>query len=157
MVAVGVPGAFSELSYFAKKIKDNGETAVSEFNAEGKTHFTFSELSKKLFGLPISTGDHKISLNLFNTYYNWISSDADAQPGTGVSVDYASVIYGTDGLLLSMDNDIFVSTADQAEIYSNINSGNKTIKSFSADHFEMTHDSGIKNYINKVLNKIIFR
>lgn len=157
LIAVGVPGAFEELSFFAQIIKDSGQIAIDRLNTENISHITFSRLSHEVKS---NTGeiisflnylfgeDYKISTNLFSKYYYWINSSYDKQPGTNISVNNFALIYGN---YKNTTNDRIVSVIDEEKIYNNIISNNKYLLKTYLPHNGMSNEIAIKYSIKKIL------
>lgn len=165
LIAVGVPGAFEELSYFAQLIKDSGDTAIERLNEKNISHITVSRISHELesmtaeiFSPSIHTFDsnNKISTNLFSQYYNWMNSTTDKQPGENLKIDYFTLIYGDDGLGYNNDNDFIVPIVDEYKIFNNINSNNKIINRTHLKHLGMSEKPQVKKIIKETLTKNIF-
>jgi len=165
LVVVGVPGNFSTLSYFAEKVDESGDVAIQRMRDKGLDHVTFSRVGHELdsgWGEVISfasysTGvDGRISVNLFDQYYDWIHLTNDSQPGNGLNVEYFTLIYGTNGIGSSQDNDEIVSVADELAIFGNILSLNKEQRELAISHRGMPKNSQVQDTVEESLNKEIY-
>lgn len=164
IIAVGMPGAFEELSYFARIINESGDVAIERLEKKNITHITNSRLAHELNSIKGEIAstilkisgffdgklfyDNKISLNLFKQYYKWINSNEDSQPGHNVNVNSFVLLYGN---FLNQNNDIIVPQVDQIEIFKNIEAKNKIIEEYNVAHTSMTENKNIKNKIKEVL------
>ncbi|MEA2037796.1 MAG: alpha/beta fold hydrolase [Nanoarchaeota archaeon] len=163
LVLVGVPGAFSELSYFAQIVKDNGAEGIERLRNKNVNHITFSRTAHevgKLEGefaalLSLFKKQNKISLNLFEKFHYWISSDEDEQPGSGLNINYFSLIYG-DGGSVSRNHDTIVTVQDEISIFNSIESSNKVTKKANVAHSRQLENEEVQNNIRKSLNKEIY-
>ncbi len=158
-VGAGVPGAFEELTLLTSILNESGEGAIQFFNNINKEHVSFKEVAKqtnfvgKTLGA-FSTGDEKISVNLFSQYYDWINSTNDVQPGINLYLD-KFVIIGGKGGLDGYSNDLLVPIKDINSIYGGINSSNKYNYQLGVIHKGMSDDDYIKDFTRKQLNNII--
>ena len=160
-VGVGVPGAFSSETPLTKLLKNRaGQMAINNLISEGKTHATFGELAlranRSLIGDIISAIDNseiKISVKLTNKYVNITTDGTDSQPGNGVSISKATLIYGTKDFTPSTDSDIVVPVSDQNQILTNIISADKTIFGVFEMHTKLKENKEIKTKIKERLNE----
>ncbi|HLC61174.1 MAG TPA: CARDB domain-containing protein [Candidatus Nanoarchaeia archaeon] len=162
-VGVGCPGAFSELSYFAKQVNKSGNVAITRLENKNNTHTKFGDVTHELesasgevAGVSRFFDNPRLSLNLFQQYYDWIHDDKDEQPGRNLQINYFTLIYGTDGFLFSKSNDQIVPVKDELNIYNNIESTNKKLINISRKHTGMTDDKMIKSDVTKSLDKSIY-
>ena len=160
-IGVGVPGAFSTASLFTKNIDNGkGDKIIADFISQSKSHIRLAEIGTKLRTVPgrfisaINVFDQlKISKNMLGTYIYYGNSSLDQQPGIGVSITKAMLIYGTSDFDTTMDSDIIVPVSDVQAIYSNIISANKKIDTTSTTHIGQITDNQIKTKIKKRLNE----
>ena len=161
-VGVGVPGAFAADSPFSRCMKAHGEEMLSNISAD-QYHLSQKELGRRLllqwptdpYCLVIAKGlnsNNKISMKLTKQYYNWINSSSDVQPGAGVSVDKAKIIYGTRDWTTITDSDLVVPVADDIAIYNNINAVDKYLNESAVMHHEMNDHPKVKDMIIDVIN-----
>ncbi|MCA9460321.1 MAG: hypothetical protein KC550_07280, partial [Nanoarchaeota archaeon] len=163
LVLVAVPGAFSELSFFAKIINKSGNIAIERLNKKGIFHPSIDILAHELESIAgeliypfiqLSNDKNKISTKLFEQYYMWINSNLDEQPGINVSVDYLSLIYG-DVIGLNQ-NDLIVPVSDEIIIFNNINSSKKRFIETDSLHLGMSNKNEIKSFVESTINKKLF-
>lgn len=166
-VAVGVPGAFEELSLFGQVIKLYGENTLNSFEEKKIEHATISEITNEMAKFQMFhyneddivllsfakllhlAGNKKISSNLFGEYYNWINSTIDEQPGKNLKLEHFTLIYGD---VPGFDkNDVIVSVIDENKIFENIDSQDKYIFETNALHTGMSEDTKIKKIIYNLL------
>ncbi len=159
-VAVGVPGAFEDLSHFAGIINDSGAKAIERLNRKGITHVTFSRVAHELdsglgeaFSFANSFANERISTNLFKQYFSWINSTNDIQPGNGLSLEHFTLLYGN---WILGEDDTIVPVVDELNIFSNVYSSNKYINFSVIKHTDMTDDVLFNNYILMSINKKIY-
>lgn len=166
LVAVGVPGNFSELSLFAKIVNDSGTSAINTLNSKGKTHVTFDDVAINLdstiskivgFFAKFSIDKNKISLRTFEQYSNWISFSNDSQPSTSLSVDNFILIQGnkTVDKETSVVSDIIVPVLDLKYIYGYSTSPKKYLFSVVQNHPGMANEEEIQELVKISLNKSI--
>ena len=155
-VGVGCPGNFSELSYFAKQVDESGEIAIQRLREDGNLHPTFGQVAHELesasgevAGLARFFKNPRLSLNLFEQYYNWISSNTDSQPGKDMSFEYFTIIKGR----FISENDLIVPIKDEEAIFDNIQSTNKNNITVNIEHVGMAENNEVKNYVKVSLNK----
>ena len=166
LVVVGVPGNFSELSFFADIVDKSGASSVQSMRNKGINHSTFSTISfemnnfvAKAFGIVSFFGSKdKISVSLFEQYYNWISQTSDPQPGLGLSLDYFTLIYGNVGFFTSGQDDYIVAVNDELSILNQVSTppSQKSGKVVSSPHKEMTEDERVHKYTKKSIDKTIY-
>lgn len=150
-IAAGIPGAFEGANPVASIINDKGEKIQLKLVENNLTHITLFQLGE--FGLTAIKSasesiDDKLSVNLWNNYYLWISSENDTQPGANVNLSNFLIIQGT-GLVSS---DGIVTTKDEASIYSNIISKNKAYVSLPAFHTGVADSQTSKRIINSFVS-----
>ena len=165
LVLVGVPGAFSELSYFAELVDEGGAEAIQSLRDDNEEHVTFSEIGFRLDNLvsglasffsSVKGDEKKISLNLFEKYFDWISSNSDSQPGNGLNIDSFSLIYGNDGFGNSNSDDFIVAVDDELAIYNNVQGNNKAIVQLPVKHVGMPADEQVKEKVKESISKSIY-
>lgn len=157
LIVLGVPGSFEDMSLFARILNRSGDIAIERLKNKNKTHVTMGDVAHELdsafgeivFFVNFFTDKNKISLNLFNQYYDWISRNDDTQPGTGVNINKFSLIYGD---YFGGGNDIIVSVIDEIKIYDNVNSKEKSIHKTRYKHTDMTENENIYKLIKEELN-----
>ncbi|MCA9496901.1 MAG: hypothetical protein KC589_08195, partial [Nanoarchaeota archaeon] len=163
LVLVGIPGAFEELSFFAKIINKSGDIALERFNKKNISHITIGNLAHELESISgeliypfmqLHNDKNKISSNLFKEYYMWINSNSDKQPGTNVNINYLSLIYGD--VIGFERNDLIVSVVDEVKIFNNINASFKKIIETDSMHLGMTNKNEIKELVENSINKKLF-
>ena len=98
----------------------------------------------------------KISLNLFQSYNNWIISEYDNQPGANINPSYFTLIYGTKGFFSRDSDDSIVPIEDEIEIFNNVNAENKAITSVNRRHTNMVEDKTVQKEVKRSLNKEIY-
>ena len=162
-VAVGCPGNFSELSYFAKQLKSSGDTAIKRLQDKNKYHTKFGDvahelesISGEIIGVSRTFNNPKISLNLFKQYYDWIKSEEDGQPGKNLQLDYFTLIYGKLGFFSIGNDDTIVSVADEIDIFNNTNSNNKKLIGVMTIHVGMAENKEVKKHVKQSLDKTIY-
>ncbi|MFH1642731.1 MAG: FG-GAP-like repeat-containing protein [Nanoarchaeota archaeon] len=164
LILAGVPGNFSELSFFAKLVSDSGDVAIARMRGKNLTHVTFSRVAHELdsgigefiaFRSSFVDKDNKLSLNLFQKYHEFIISDNDKQPGIGLNIDYIGLIYGTKGWLGSETDDLIVPVSDEISIFNGFNTpiSNKILISKKVSHTKMSDDKNVQDEIKDILNK----
>lgn len=162
-VAVGCPGNFSELSYFAKQVKSSGDVAIRRLQDKNKLHVNIGDVSHEmesilgeLIGISRFFEIPKISLNLFGQYYDWIKEDGDRQPGKNLQVNYFTLIYGKLGFFSIGNDDTIVSVADETDIFNNTQSNNKKLISVMTLHVGMAENKEVKKHVKQSLDKTIY-
>ena len=155
-VGVACPGNFSELSYFARQINLSGGVAIERMRAKGNLHPKFGDVAHELesvsgevAGITRFSNNPKISLNLFEQYFKWISGDTDSQPGSGLSFNSFTIIGGR----FISDSDLIVPIKDEDGIFAKIQSNNKTKFIVNAIHVGMAEDNQVKKYVKESLNR----
>lgn len=144
LVTVGVPGAF-EGEKISKKVLYGLNRYIDYKN---NTHISMVNiLFKNLFGNKFNL--NKISLNLWNKYYFWMSNETDLEPGINLSLNKYILIAGN---LFNNGNDGIVTIEDERKIFNNINSSNKKYFQGNLFHVGMSENKDILNYIKKNLN-----
>ena len=150
-VGVACPGAFSELSYFAEQVNESGDIAIQRLRDDGNFHPKFGDVghelestSGEIVGVSRFLDNPRISLNLFNQYYDWMSSDKDGQPGD-VNVNKFVLIYGNDGFGKDNDDDYIIPVSDEVFIYNNVAIQNKSSKMVFTRHFGMATQKKFKS------------
>lgn len=165
LVLVGVPGAFSELSYFARVVNQSGGLAIQRMDNRELHHITFARTAHEVenfFGEFVAMGyflfgdKNRISLGLFSQYYDWIRLTDDHQPGIGLNLNYSTLIYGTDGPGRDNSNDYIVPILDSLRIYNNIISQNKVSRDVFTNHMVMTSNREILSRIKESLDKSVY-
>jgi hypothetical protein len=154
-VGVGCPGAFehdiqvSSTSPISDKLNIHGLSAINNFYSRNKTHISFSDLAREIVGLDrlFDTGI-SISLNLFNQYFEWSSSNADFQPKIESKLENFAVIQGD----FFTYSDGVVSTYDQTQIYSRVNATNKNRINIWSSHLNLDDSLKTKKFIKKLIN-----
>lgn len=140
-VGVACPGAFSELSFFAKQVNESGNIAISNLLNQNKNHITFTDVGRELdskianaisFVMKIFEDDGRISANLFNDYYLSMMNQTDKQLGN-FEVEQFTIIAGN----YSNNNDLIVPLKDEEEIYANINATNKSYYILAESHLKI--------------------
>lgn len=163
-VAVACPGNFSQLPTFMEIFNMTynnvfDSSALSHIQGgeirKATTSARFKVLSKDpvLYLRPnwnliylsgfIDAGDHRISKNIYQEYYNWVNNETGPKFGEGVSLNNLLVIQGKTTLLsaifssgiqipsdIDTASDLIVPNQDSKDLCSNINSGNKYYASF---------------------------
>jgi len=162
LVLVGVPGAFENMSSAIKILKKSGGVAIKRIRRKNMTHITFSRLAHELesrlaevVSLFTYFGDNgKISINLFEQYYKWMSNITDEQPGKGIEVDHFTLIYGN----ALGNSDGVVSVEDELEIFKNIKTAgnNKQLVRIRTVHNEMSKRKPIQDNVIVSINKEIY-
>jgi len=170
LIAVGVPGSFSEKSYFSDLIGKGGNNSLNYFKHLNITHVTLGEIAEHLdFWASDLTrflnSENKISTNLFKQYYTWVISKNDTQPGKNLNLENFILLagkpiyfYNSIGKRLNLiNNDVIVSLQDEREIFSQIQAKNKYYQEFNSLHIGMSENQEIKETIKTILNKNLFK
>ena len=162
-VAVGCPGNFSELSYFARQVKNSGDIAIKRLESKNNLHPKFGDVAHELesvlgeiAGVSRAFNNPRISLNLFEQYYDWIRDDGDRQPGKNLQVNYFTLIYGKLGFFSIGNDDTIVSVADEIDIFNNTQSNNKKLISVTTIHVGMAENKEVKKHVKQSLDKSIY-
>jgi len=163
-VGVACPGNFSELSYFARQVNLSGGVAIERMREKNNLHIKIGEISHEMesslgevVGINRFFENPKISLNLFQNYNSWISSNEDKQPGSNLHFNYFTLIYGTQGFLSNNQDDSIVPIKDEVKIFSNIGADSKILRNVSRRHTRMIEDSQVKNLVKSSLDKNIYK
>ncbi len=161
-VGVACPGNFSELSYFARQVNLSGGVAIERMREKNNMHPKFGDVahemesvSGEVVGVSRFLDNPRLSLNLFQQYYDWIRSDEDRQPGNRLEINYFTLIMGTKGLFNSND-DLIVPIKDENSIFNKIKSNNKLNISVNTIHIGMPKNPQVKEYVKKSLGKTIY-
>ena len=160
-VGVACPGSFSELSYFAKQVNKSGGIAIQRLRNNnlhpkfGDVAHELESVSGEVAGVSRFFDNPRLSLNLFQQYYDWIHSDKDEQPGD-VDVDYFTIITGTKGFFTNGKDDTIVPTKDELFIFNKLTSNNKVNVSVSTIHIGMPKNNEVKRYVKQSLDKTIY-
>ena len=162
-VGVACPGNFSELSYFGRIVNNSGALAITRLNNNNVLHPTFGQVAHELesIGGEIvsiipqlrNTG---ISLNLFRQYYEWINKNDD-KPAGSISLDYFSLVYGSNGFGFDNTNDYIVPINDETGIFNKVNSSNKVFREIFISHFGMANNRQVQSIVRDSLDKSIYR
>ncbi|MEK6887191.1 MAG: hypothetical protein AABW88_05155, partial [Nanoarchaeota archaeon] len=96
--------------------------------------------------------EQKISRSLLETYVNRANSTLDSQPGTGVSVNRLTIIYGMSGVDIP-ESDSIIPIADANAIYAAITSGDKNIFQTPVFHNLQKDARDVKTKIKERLNE----
>ena len=148
-VAVGCPGAFNGSSLFGNALNNLGDNAINKFRSQNMNHITFKNVFEAILpGVSITDEGDKISVNLFEQYFNWSSKSDDLQPGQNLPITFFSIIQGD----IFGDNDGIITTFDEREIFNNINSNSKRYLRVLASHRTLADDTTTKKLIRKTLN-----
>ncbi len=148
----------------------SGDVAIQRMRDDNLSHVTFSRVASEIapndvWGVltflreAFTKENFKISLNLFDEYYNWIYLTNDTQPGRDLNLDYFTLIYG----LLNdfSQTDSIVSTQDEESIYLNVNSSHKAkfkIKGLIEGlHAGMPKNERKKDYVKKSVTKEVYK
>ncbi|MBI1936125.1 hypothetical protein HYS31_06815, partial [Candidatus Woesearchaeota archaeon] len=151
-VGVACPGNFSELSYFARQVNLSGGVAIERLRMKGNLHPKFGDVAHEMesslgevAGITRFFNNPRLSLNLFQQYYDWIRSDEDRQPGK-ISLNKFALVYGD---YLSRGSDLIVSAKDEKDLFDKINSNNKTKLKINIIHVGMSEDNQVKDFVKK--------
>lgn len=148
-VAVGCPGAFEGLDVGASGINLLNERINK--NLQNKSHISFKDMFVTgIFNFnTVSKNTEKISMNLWEQYDDWISSNEDNQPGNIIINNFIIIHGNADGT-----SDIIVTVLDEKNIYDSI-SVNDTKRRFNviATHIDLDGKPVTKNLIKKSINK----
>ena len=148
-VGVGCPGAFEGSSIFGTALNKLGDNAISEFRSQGISHVSFRNVFEAILPtVSITGGVNKISVNLFEKYYNFSADDKDKQPGDNVVLNSFAIIQGD----IFGDNDGIVTTNDEREIFNKINASPKKYFRVLASHATLPDRTRTKSLIKKTLN-----
>jgi pimeloyl-ACP methyl ester carboxylesterase len=161
LVLVGVPGNFSELTKFTQVINQSGDVAIHRMREKNLEHVTNSRIAHELDNIwgEIGSaylfvyGSNKISLTLFERYYEWINGKFDAQPGSTLNVDNFALIYSTEGTWDKGLNDDLVPVSDEIAIFSNVHSAHKDLINVTTGHAGMCTNDQIEGYIKEEIKK----
>lgn len=109
-------------------------------------------------GNSLTSDGGKMSIEIFDHYYNITSSESDQQPGINLQIDNFALLYGK-YRLTSLgsydDNDGLVTVKDQQNIYNNVTSTNKKLFGFNARHSDLDNSGQPSRIIAyKFLNNI---
>ncbi len=163
-VGVACPGNFSELSYFAKQINNSGAIAIQRLKDNNNLHPKFGDVAHELesasgevAGLSRFLENPRISLNLFNQYYDWIRREDDKQPGKNLNFNYFTLIYGTLGFASIGKDDTIVSVKDEIGLFNDTTPNNKKILNVTTIHVGMTKNQKVKNMVKESLDKTIYK
>jgi len=161
-VGIACPGAFSELSYFARQVNKSGNIAITRLRNKNNLHPKFGDVAHELesaageiAGVSRFFDNPRLSLNLFQQYYDWINSDKDEQPGD-IDVGYFTIITGTKGFFTNGKDDTIVPTKDELFIFNKLTSNNKVNVSVSTIHIGMSKNNEVKRYVKQSLDKTIY-
>ncbi|PLW80677.1 hypothetical protein C0585_01400 [Candidatus Woesearchaeota archaeon] len=148
LVAAGVPGSFEgqEIYPVYTLIKNTGINTINYLSNKNKTHTTIIEIIGSLLYQNINKNTSKISLNLWNNYFDFINSSVDKQIGN-ISLHNFLIIKGT----ALITNDGIVTTQDEDEIYEKVNSTNKRMEEVFTIHVGMQENKKIQNYIREFI------
>ncbi len=159
LISIGIPGSFKKQSIFTKIIKDYGDDVINLSIRYNKSHIALNNVINDVL-LNFKFNDelnpyfnefnskNKISLNLFNQYYYWISSNEDEEPGKNLSIDNYLIIGGN-----IIYSDLIVPIVDIRNIEGNIISKNKSkIELRGVMHMGMTSNKKVLKEISKYLN-----
>jgi len=161
-VAVACPGNFSKKSLFIEvfEISETYDDAIQKLKQSTNGHITLRNLKKQVLNsysnvlielidniaitpslainylialLPISSYDTKMSVRIYEEFYNWSVNKTGPDIGNNVHINNFAVIRGGTGNLffgigtgfLGTDTDSVVSTKEMEEICKNVNSTNK--------------------------------
>lgn len=116
-IAVGVPGAFEGSSFLYKSIKKSAP--ILNKTLENKNHINIYDLVSLGFN-KIPTRSSMISMNLWNTYLNWMLDEEKIQPGSNIYLNNFKLISGN---FLFSGNDGIVTLEDQFGIFENVEKG----------------------------------
>ncbi len=149
-VAVGCPGAFEGTSEFGRALNNLGNKAISKFRSQDKKHITFRNVFEAILsGVDISNSQaEKISVNLFEQYFNWSYQNVYPQPGQNVNLNKFIIIQGD----IFKTNDGIVTIEDEKRIYNNVNSNSKKHLRNFASHRQLDNSQKTKVLIRKTLN-----
>ena len=158
LVLVGVPGNFSELSYFAYLVNQSGDDAIQRIRDYGLNHVTFSRISHEIgtlvgdfFALLKFKENDKISLNLFEQYFNWINGGWDEQPGKNLDINEFVLIYGTNPFGIKKQDDGIVAVSDELAIFNYVNANKKSIHDLNIIHTGMPKNDKVKDITKKAI------
>jgi len=168
-VGVGCPGAFEpsdilggDASLFAGCLNKYGDAIIKDFKNANIPHFTLAQLSHELAvkqgSLPGSCwllsrflgGEGRISLNLGQNYLNFVQDNNDPQPGVGLNLKNFTILYGTDGFGVDID-DYVVSQTDEIRILNNIISVAKQNASYRLTHIDLPDDRAVQARIEQAI------
>ncbi len=140
LVAVGAPGAFEGGSPAKSALNLVGGRVISNSESKGVMHILFEDLLKMGYGHNYFSNDAMISLNLFKQYYNFSKYSDDNQPAVNLTLNKFAAIRGwvTDD---NYGSDWVVTKDDVDNIYSNVNSTNKTYFKVFGPHSDMGFSS----------------
>ena len=158
-VAVGCPGSFNHskntdsASPISKVLNKDGGNAINSFKNKNLKHISFSDLAKEIVGIERFFDDKtKISVNLFQQYYNWTVDTSDKEPGENVVINHFFAVQGS----LFSNSDGVVSTYDINKTYNNINANKKKYINIPASHLGLDDTTRTKVFIRKILNNETF-
>lgn len=157
-VAMACPGNFSGNGLFADCFEEYGEEVIDYFETNNIMHPTQREFALRIAHEAPKTSpcyylqfflhsEGRMSENLAEQYYNWITSDQDEQPGSNLEVYKYVSIYGTNGYALDNDNDYLVSIEDQLGILNVVTSSNKVNHSRHLRHNQIPNDDEIRDIV----------
>lgn len=158
-VGVGCPGAFSELSLFARHVNESGDKMIVNFRTANKTHVTFDDVTWKLdylgkliyiYGnLPFKPDNvNKISLSLFGNYEQWMQNVSDEQPTINLFFNNFLLIIGN----MTQNTDMISSVNDNLIIYNTTKSNNKDKLFLKEIHTDLPDKKVAKNKIRMFIN-----
>ncbi|OVE74553.1 hypothetical protein BVX95_02170 [archaeon D22] len=149
LVAAGVPGSFEGqgASLIFSFIKTYGNQTIKNLKLINSTHNSLKQIGINTIK-PFNTNDsgQKISLNLWENYFKFIKLNNDKQIGN-ISPTNFMLIKGT--ALISSDG--IVTTEDEDQIFSNVNSTNKIMKEIFALHVGMADNKKIQSFIREFI------
>ena len=158
-VAVGCPGSFNHSSTtdsaspISKVLNKDGGIAINSFRSKNLKHVSFSDLAKEIVNIERFFDDKtKISVNLFQQYYNWSTDTSDKEPGQNVVINNFFAIQGN----LFTSSDGVVSTYDINATYLNINANKKKYINIPSSHLGLDDATRTKVFVRKILNNESF-
>lgn len=146
-VAVGVPGSFEGQGVVHWTIKKFGKETINQFNKINQTHVNIKEIFAKMLYINHKNKEQKISLNLWNDYFDWINSNKEPQIGINLSLENFLIFKGN----IAFIHDFIVTTKDEDEIFNNIISSNKKKEEIFTSHLAMIENKKIQNKIKRFI------
>ncbi len=159
-IGVGVPGNFSNPTPFTIAVDGGtGDNVINEFYEEGKEHVKLPEFAARLPGFVAyvakeltEKNKNKISIALLKKYVYFANNTEDSQPGKGVAIEKATIIYGNSGVADDKSSDLIIPVSDAKGIYNEISSSDKKLFSYATYHIFQTTAMAIKTKIKERLN-----
>lgn len=166
-IGVGCPGNFTGSSPVSSVLVDVGANSIKDLKKDGLTHVSETDAGKAVCSFsnllsPISTtygcgalglflffgGSDKISVELFNDYYQFMASTSDRQPGENVSVNKLTIIYG----VAVGSSDGAVTDADAQGIFNSITSTDKQRCADLSTHIGLPDSDDVQDIVKRRLN-----